>query len=280
VDQAVQSNIPTLVLSGGFDPITPPQYASTVASNLSNSYNFVFPIGAHGQMLDGDCADGMILAFLADPSSAPDSSCINPQATPDFITSQNTIDLTVILKLLNLDPGALLSFLTISMSLLFLWTSVLVFPLAWLIERSRRRPARAITDISADFASPQELPVDPALQAPEKRPALLLRRSAWFPVLASGTLSLFWLAFIIFTVSLVMNNDTRLFYGLSGEAKPWFILLLIFTVLSFLMLAAAVLAWVHRYGSVWRRLYYSSITFAALIIVGVLASWGMLSAIF
>jgi hypothetical protein len=76
-------------------------------------------------MLSGDCADGMIQAFLEDPTSAPDSSCIDPQEKPAFLTSANVIDMPVILKLLNLDPISALGFLTVCPAF---GSSALVFP--------------------------------------------------------------------------------------------------------------------------------------------------------
>lgn len=280
VDQAVQSTIPTLILSGGFDPITPPDYAATVAATLSNSFSFVFPTGGHGQMLDGGCADGMILGFLADPTRPPDSYCIDPQSTPDFIAPQNVIDLPVMLKLLNLEPGATLGFIAISMFLLFLWTSVLVFPLAWLIGRSRRKAAPAQAEMDADQASSlDDLQPSGPLQ-PAKRAPFLLRISAWLPIFASASLSLFWVAFFTFVVLMISNNDNRLFYGLAGEARPWFALLFLFAFLGLLMFSAAIVAWAQRYGPLWRRLYYSLLSLATLGILIVLISWSMLTAPF
>ena len=279
-DQPVQSNIPTLVLSGGFDPITPPEYAASVVSSLTNSFYFVFPTGGHGQMLDGDCADSMILSFLANPSQAPDSSCIDPQAIPDFLTTENTIDLPMLIKLLNLDPAVTLGFLTVSMLLLFLWTSILVFPLAWLIERSHRRPVPVAVENTGGFDPPEDNPVIHQPPKMEQRRSLLLRISSWLPVFASVTLSLFWLAFIVAAVVMVSDNDNRLFYGLAGEARPWFVLVLIFALLSLSMLSATILGWARRHGPVWRRLYYTLLTLSALCIIGVLASWGMLTAMF
>jgi hypothetical protein len=279
VDQPVMSNVPTLVLSGGFDPITPPEYAAAVASSLSNSYSFIFPAGAHGQMLDDNCPDSMILAFLADPTQPPDSSCINTEALPNFITSENVLDLPMIIGLLNLEPQTTLGFFILLLLLLFMWTSVLVFPLAWLAERPRQKTRLA----PGANENGQEIPegsYPPANQPrPERRPSVLLRISSWLPVLASATLSLFWVAFITFVVIMIINNDNRLFYGLglAGEARPWFVLLFLFALLCIMMLAAAILGWAQRYNPIWRRVYYTLLTLAGLTILFILASWGMLT---
>jgi pimeloyl-ACP methyl ester carboxylesterase len=279
-DQPVQSDVPSLVLSGGFDPITPPEYAASVASKLSNSFSYVFPNGGHGQMLDGDCADNMILAFLADPTRPPDSSCIPTKAAPDFLTSQNVIELLVVLRLLNLEPVAAVGFGAISMLLLFLWTSALVFPLAWLVGRSRKPAIPAPVGAEAGLPVVLEDHNPSAIPEPEKQASLLLRFSSWYPLLASAALSIFWVAFITFVVIMVAQNDNRLFYGLAGEARPWFALALIFALFSLIMLAAAIAGWARQYGPVWRRLYYTLLSLAALVILAVLASWDMLTGLF
>ena len=46
--EAVVSDIPTLLLSGQFDPTTPPRWADLAAETLSNSYSFVIPMAGHG----------------------------------------------------------------------------------------------------------------------------------------------------------------------------------------------------------------------------------------
>jgi pimeloyl-ACP methyl ester carboxylesterase len=276
-DQPVESDIPTLLLSGGFDPITPPEYAASVASTLTKSYSFTFPTGGHGQMLDDDCPNSIILAFLDDPTQAPDSSCIDNGALPDFITSQNTIYLPVVTQLLNLAPVATFGFLSVMILLLFMWTSLLVFPLAWLIGRSSQKTEFAPVSIDAGLEHPDTSNSPGDQPRPKGRPSILLRISSWLPVIASASLSLFWLAYITFLVIMITKNDNRLFYGLAIEAQPWFALILIFLLLCLMKLAAAILGWAQRYGPLWRRVYYTLLTLAGLTILVILAAWGMLT---
>jgi pimeloyl-ACP methyl ester carboxylesterase len=44
----VRSNIPALIYSGQWDPVTPPEYGDRVAKNLPNSLHLVVPSGGHG----------------------------------------------------------------------------------------------------------------------------------------------------------------------------------------------------------------------------------------
>lgn len=72
----VVSDIPTLILSGEFDPNTPPSAGSVVAEALNNAYVYTFPGITHGALSDSLCAQSITLDFLDDPTHEPDASCI------------------------------------------------------------------------------------------------------------------------------------------------------------------------------------------------------------
>ncbi|MFN8420464.1 MAG: alpha/beta hydrolase [Anaerolineae bacterium] len=74
--QPVESDIPTLVVAGEFDPITPAKWAQSAASHLPNSFYFLFPGGGHGVIDLNDCSKGVMQAFLDDPTQEPETSCI------------------------------------------------------------------------------------------------------------------------------------------------------------------------------------------------------------
>jgi pimeloyl-ACP methyl ester carboxylesterase len=83
-NQPVHSDIPTLVLAGEYDPITPPAWGQMVANDLGHSYFYEFPGVGHGASVADICPLQMTLAFLNDPNVAPDSSCIAQMPPPDF----------------------------------------------------------------------------------------------------------------------------------------------------------------------------------------------------
>lgn len=83
-NEPVFSDIPTFVLAGEYDPITPPAWGELVASHLDNAYYHEFPGTGHGVTVSSDCAFDMMQAFLAEPTSAPDASCIADMTGPDF----------------------------------------------------------------------------------------------------------------------------------------------------------------------------------------------------
>ncbi|MBE2268242.1 MAG: alpha/beta fold hydrolase [Anaerolinea sp.] len=71
----VISDIPTLMLNGAYDPVTPAKWADAAAENLIYGYSFTFPESTHGVYPDR-CATGILRAFLSDPYTAPDATCI------------------------------------------------------------------------------------------------------------------------------------------------------------------------------------------------------------
>jgi pimeloyl-ACP methyl ester carboxylesterase len=74
-NQPITSDIPTLVLAGEFDPVTPPAWGERAAETLTNGYFFEYPGVGHGASAE-DCGREMLLAFLNDPDDTPDDNCV------------------------------------------------------------------------------------------------------------------------------------------------------------------------------------------------------------
>ncbi|MDX2076560.1 MAG: alpha/beta hydrolase [bacterium] len=83
-DMTSTSEVPVLVTSGDFDPITPPAGGALIAESLPNAVHFVYPNSAHGALLGGACPVGMMTAFINNPTEALDDSCIADLAM-DFL---------------------------------------------------------------------------------------------------------------------------------------------------------------------------------------------------
>ncbi len=101
VKEPLVSDIPTLVLSGEFDPVTPPEYGQLVAGYLSNSYFFELPGIGHDIVAASQCARSIIGDFFADPIQPPDASCVAqmkgvafdlPQETPAVVLEPVTFE--------------------------------------------------------------------------------------------------------------------------------------------------------------------------------------------
>ena len=76
VTEPVEGDVPTLLLSGEFDPTVPPQMAEVAAEELTHAHVYTFPGEGHGVLGSSECAQAMMLAFLDDPAQAPDGSCL------------------------------------------------------------------------------------------------------------------------------------------------------------------------------------------------------------
>ena len=79
------SDIPALLLSGAFDPSTPPAWARLAAATLSNGYVLEFPAEAHDVMTASSCARDVAYSFIQDPVK-PTASCLDQLAGPAFET--------------------------------------------------------------------------------------------------------------------------------------------------------------------------------------------------
>jgi pimeloyl-ACP methyl ester carboxylesterase len=75
--EPVVSRIPTLILTGKFDPVTPPEYAHAVASHLEQAQVVEF-VGGHGVLNKNanlSCGHKIFQAFLEQPEQKLDASC-------------------------------------------------------------------------------------------------------------------------------------------------------------------------------------------------------------
>ncbi len=84
-NQPVTSDVPTLVLAGEFDPITPPAWGQMTAGHLSNAYFYEFRGNGHWVTRSSRCALSMALAFWNNPSVPPDASCLASQGSLQFV---------------------------------------------------------------------------------------------------------------------------------------------------------------------------------------------------
>jgi len=88
------SDIPTLVLEGEFDPVTPPEYGELVAGYLSNGYYFEFP-GLGHDVMSNSCARELVGTFINDPTQAPDATCISEMPGVTFDIPSEAIELVL-----------------------------------------------------------------------------------------------------------------------------------------------------------------------------------------
>lgn len=254
VDVPVSSDIPTLVLNGRFDPITPPAFGEAAAQTLSRNYVFTFPNTGHGALTDSDCAIKIARAFLAAPQQTPQADCLDEQSAPTFITPANTLFAPSLQRLLAVLNGQnWLPVLVLLLSLVVLLTLFVVWPVALVVRLVRGRPA-------------------------DRRPWALAARMCMILIGMLGVV--FVGGLIVAILRTEQANNIVLFFGLPSQYAPLLALPLVIVLLTLGALIGAVLAWRHSFWSVWGRLYYSLLTLAALSFVGIMTYWGLPGALF
>jgi pimeloyl-ACP methyl ester carboxylesterase len=85
--EPLHSDVPTLLLSGGNDPVTPPRFGEQAKRGLSESLHIVIPELGHGQ-LGTPCMDRVMERFISSASvKSLDTSCTEKVKPMPFFTS-------------------------------------------------------------------------------------------------------------------------------------------------------------------------------------------------
>ncbi|HEX2454727.1 MAG TPA: alpha/beta hydrolase [Vicinamibacterales bacterium] len=253
--EPVASTIPTLLLSGDFDPITPPHYAETLLATLPNAKHVIFPNGSHGQAITNDCSNGIIQRFLDDPNAALDTSCIQT-VVPKFATEDDLITLPVLRQALAAHGiggliGVGVQAVPGLLGVMFLATSLAVYPLAGIISRFRR----------------------PRFAEPYRRSA---RIAPWLAVLTAVVLGVFFIGLATAVVSSI--NENQHMVGLGAVPARWrwlFTLPPVAAVLVVLMVLVTSALWGGRRRSFLGRVYFTVLTIAGLGAVANLIKLGV-----
>jgi pimeloyl-ACP methyl ester carboxylesterase len=170
VDDPVTSDVPVLLLSGHYDPITPPYFADVASESLRNDSNLVDPTGSHGVAFGDPCIDKVMQQFLDDPGSSLDSTCISEIEYKEFAPS-NAISFPFIGEINQLSEAVWWQLGLATIFLLIVLSAFLVLPLSWIIRAFSKKPA-------------------PIQEPPERR----LRQVAGILVLLFGLMALVFVA--------------------------------------------------------------------------------------
>ena len=86
--QPVESELPTLILAGEMDPVTPVEWAEQAIEGYPNGYLLRFP-GIGHSVIDSDyCGMEAARHFFADPASAPAPACLAYLAPVEFVPAE------------------------------------------------------------------------------------------------------------------------------------------------------------------------------------------------
>ncbi len=91
-NEPVSSDVPALLVSGEYDPVTPPAWGELAAETLPNAVHVVISNASH-DALSTDCAVELAVAFLNDPAVELNTSCAAAQGGIAFALPGAELDL-------------------------------------------------------------------------------------------------------------------------------------------------------------------------------------------
>jgi hypothetical protein len=221
----LQSDIPTLILAGGYDPATPPAWGRTIAQTLSRSYIYEFPGMGHA-VFSSSCAQQMVAAFFNNPSTAP-SDCSSSVTGAPFVTPDNVALTAGVYKLSQaLQRGRVPLPLVMLGSFVLIWIGQVVMLGAMVVLWRRASPTIRWT--SAIIA----------------------------------TVALLNLIFVVVLTRIIVTTSTAnpllLGFGLPASAKPWFVLPLCSAVIALGLLVYSSTQWQKYRWSQWGYILLSA----------------------
>ena len=261
--EPVKSDVPTLLLSGDFDPITPPNFATQIAPGLSRAQHVTFPRGAHGQAFDSSCANGIIESFLNNPTGALNSSCA-VTAPSNFVVPSDVIVLPQLRTAIaeGTQKGLMsygFRFIMVAAGLVVLLTAIPVYAVVEVIACLRGRRALAAATFGARLSA----------------------AAPWLPVL---TFLLFAGFLVVFAARLFATFDEYKFLAFVGTVPSslrWaFAIAWLGVVVVVLMGVATLVLWKQRQRTRVGRIYYSLLFLAGLVATMGLWQAGLLGALF
>ena len=144
----IETDIPTLIVNGAWDPVTPPALARAIVPGFTSGRYIEVPYAGHGPTRSmSECAGGVLTAFFDDRDPAAlDASCLEEGvARPVYLDlfQTNAIRRAGIMAARDpktlAGPGA-----WAGVSLLVLIFAFFAFPLAWLTRAVDRRTTGAL----------------------------------------------------------------------------------------------------------------------------------------
>jgi len=254
MNQAVESEKPVLLLSGQFDPITPPEFADLVHASLPNSYNIVDPYGSHGVAFDNECVNGITEDFLDNPTEAPDSTCLYSEDRRNAVVPKDAVSAPFLGPFSQLESRFMTGIGLATLLLIFILSCLLIWPLVWLIDLVGNKK--------------------PILDPSQKWVRLLGR----IVVIAYGLLALlFAISMLVYVIFVLSSNLNYLsVYVLPSSATLFLLIPYILIMLNLGMLMFAIYQWRNKMGRLWERLYYSSLTICGMGFLALLSIQGFL----
>jgi pimeloyl-ACP methyl ester carboxylesterase len=254
-DEPIASNIPTLILAGRYDPITPPEWSQTALTNLEHATFVEFPSSGHSVNTDNPCAQRITAAFLDNPGAEVDLSCVETAPEPGFVLPDEIIIAPAVYEIHYGELGY-----SVAEENLFLlsWLTLIgtgLVALGAIVIKLIRRRKQISSDISMCAAAPL--------------------------LILLATVVLFWgyaLRFTLQSVAATASNTLR--FGLPDENWWLFAIVLLIGLMTIALIALTMIAWIRNYWTLLGRVAISVTGFAAIIFCAILANWGLFTPLF
>jgi pimeloyl-ACP methyl ester carboxylesterase len=253
--EPVASDIPTLVLAGRYDPITPLEWSRTALVNLTNTTIVEFSASGHSVNTDNPCALKITAAFLDNPDKKPDLSCVDTAPRPKFLLPNEVIIAPDIYEIHYNELGY-----SILEENIFLgsWLTLIGTGIVALITGSvklvRRRKQQSV-DKAARLAHSLLI-------------VLTVTALVWGYALRSSL------------QSVAATSSNVLHLGMPVAYWWIFVIAILIGLLTIILIAITVLAWKRRYWSLIGRIAISVTSLAAITFSAMLAYWGFIIALF
>jgi uncharacterized membrane protein YhaH (DUF805 family) len=245
---AVRSDIPTLVLSGSLDPITPPAWGKLAASTLANSFFVEARTGSHGSSTD-ECSRSIIRDFLYSPSVAPNTACNDRRPPLRFATGVrlNGGIYRTATALRRAPTGSAIWW--IGATVVVLLSSAMTWPLSLLARRRRQR------------------------EPPWAHAAITAR---WLALLAMVAAIGFLAGLVGIALRTVRTAPLTLAFGVPDAAAPLFVLPWAVAIIGAVLMMLTAAAWIQKAWTRAARIHYMLIALACLSLVAFLAHYRLI----
>ena len=273
----VASDIPTLLLSGEFDPTTPPRWADLAAEALSRSYSFVVPMAGHGVGVDTPCGRKLVEAFLDTPSHDPSPAC-DPIADRNehrfrtiFLNRGMRMNMVPSVKTWTLGYGAL-AVLLIHLSAMIGWALGAAF------QRFRHSPDTTPRSVRPRTTAAALLAVSVGfwwLTSAGRDVLFIVVFHLWFPWVPRWFVD----SFFVFTAPIdlrLMSDEMLRNFGYYPWVRPLFVIPYLTSAATLYVLYLAFRSWRETWWNGFGRVHYSIVAITLAWYPLHLALWGFI----
>jgi pimeloyl-ACP methyl ester carboxylesterase len=252
--EPVESDIPVLVMAGSYDPITPFEWGLTATVNMTNRTLVEFPSTGHSVVKNNPCAVNLISNFMENPMAELDLSCVADSPAPEFELPGRIIIAPAMYEIHfnELGYSMLEENLFLGSWLTLIGTGVVAIVTGLVLLVRRRR--QSVSNPTARFALPLLI-------------ILAITSLVW------GYALRFSLQAVAADISIVLR------FGLPASYWWIFVVALLIGGLTITLMVITVLGWIRKYWSLPGRIAITITSLAAITFCGVLAKWGMFTAL-